>query len=129
MKRIAITVIAALMFIAGPAASEPVVGFTVDNGPACAVNDLSTESMALITRWFNLNRKMQEPGPQGSLTDEEFAEGQELVLSGTCGLLKGGIPVHIVLSDGTLNLGKFPNGELMGFPAESFQRIPVGGGI
>jgi len=125
MKRIAITVIAALMFIAGPAASEPVVGVTVHDGLACVVSDLSTESMALITRWFVLDKKMKELGP-GGLTAEEYAEGSALVTSGKCGWLYGEVPVTIILSDGTINLGRFEDGQVMGFPAESFRRIPVG---
>ena len=123
MKRMAIVVIAALMLLAAPASSEPVKGITVNKGPACEVSDLSTESMALISRWAMLSRKLLEPGPQGTLTDAELLEGQAIEQSGRCGNLKGDVPIVIVLSDGALNLGMFPDGQLLGLPAESFQRI------
>ena len=102
--------------IAGPAASEVVKGHTIAFGPACHVSDLSTESMALISRWWLLNKKAKD----GTLTTEEYVEGQVL-FQGQCGLLLGNIPVVIVLLDGTINLARFPDGTLMGFTSDSFR--------
>lgn len=122
MNRI-ISIVATLLLvgcssiIAGPAASEVVKGYTIAYGPACDISDLSTESMALITRWWLLNEK----GKDKTLTSEEYNEGEALFESGQCGLLLGDIPVVIVLLDGTIYLGRFPDGSLMGFTSDSFR--------
>jgi hypothetical protein len=117
-----LAIAAVLIFLAMPAATEPVRGVTVDNATGCFVSDLSTESMALISRWYTLNQKMNEPGPQGTLTDEEFAEGRAIIANGQCGLLRGGVPVTIVLLDGTIYLAKFPDGALIGITSDGFVR-------
>ncbi len=119
MKRIAIAIItAALMMgcITGSASSEPVVGFTIDDSPACDVDDLSPESMALITRWYNLCAKAKA----GTITYEERVEGYEL--SSQCGYLRGDIPVTIILLDGTILLARMPDGSTMGLTSDGFRR-------
>lgn len=120
MNRIAIAIItAALMIgcITGSVSSESIVGLTIDNSPACAVDALSTESMALITRWYNLCAKAKA----GTLTDEERAEGRELYHS-NCGYIRGGIPVTIILLDGTILLARMPDGSTIGLTSDGFRR-------
>lgn len=103
--------------IAGPASGGEVKGYTIDNGLACEVDDLSTESMDLITKWWVLNQKAKAD----TLTPEELVEGILLFQSGKCVFLRGDVPVVIVLLDGTIYLGRFPDGSLMGFTDGAFR--------
>lgn len=96
--------------------AEVITGYTVEMGPACVVSDLSTESMDLISLWWSLNKKRAD----GTITDEEYAQGSVIEQSGKCGLLLGGTPVTIALSDGTIYLLRFPDGVLMGVTSDSF---------
>ena len=119
MKRIAIAIVAAALMmgcIAGSASSEPIVGFVIEDSPACEVNDLSPESMAVITQWYNLCAK----AAAGTITDEERVEGYEL--SGQCGYLNDDIPVWIILTDGTILLARMPDGSTMGLTSDGFRR-------
>ncbi len=97
-----------LMGCATPSGGEVITGFTVNMGQACWVDDLSTESMDLLTLWWSLNKKKDD----GTITEEEYNHGFSLEQSGLCGRLVGGIPVTIVLSDGTIYLLQFPDGSL-----------------
>ncbi|KKM22354.1 hypothetical protein LCGC14_1626220 [marine sediment metagenome] len=120
MKRIAIAIIAAALMmgcIVGSASSEPVVGFVIEDSPACDVDDLSPESMALITRWYNLCAKAEA----GTITDEERAEGSSESYA-ECGYLNGDIPVTIILLDGTILLARMPDGSTMGLTSDGFRR-------
>ncbi len=105
-----------LMGCATPSPADVITGFTVDEGPACGVEDLSTESMDLITLWWSLNEKRKAE----TLTPEEYGQGAVLFQSGQCGLLRGDVPVTIVLSDGTIYLIQFEDGALLGIPDSSF---------
>ncbi len=118
MNKIGMAIIAALLLtgcssVAGPAVGATVQGYTVHESPACVVRDLSIESKALITRWWRLNQIEKD-----ELTLEEYVEGSALHQSGKCGLLRGDIPVVIVLIDGTIVLGRMPDGSLHGFASD-----------
>lgn len=125
MKNRIVGIIATLLMltgcssIAGPALADIVQGYTIEDGPACFVNDLSPESVALITKWFNLSLKARND--INSLTPEDIAAGSDLVDSGQCGYLIGDTPVVIVLLDGTISLARFPDGTLMGFADDAFR--------
>jgi hypothetical protein len=122
MKKIGIVIAAALfMGCATPSPAEVITGFTVDMGAACWVDDLSTENMALVTLWWSLNKKHAD----GTLTQEEYDQGSALEMSGKCGLLRGGTPVTVVLSDGTIMLLEFPDGMLAGVTDGAFTETPL----
>jgi hypothetical protein len=120
-RAIAIIAIALLMGCATPTTAEVITGFTVENGPACGVDNLSTESMDLITLWWTLNQKLLA----GTLTEEERVQGSVLEQT-SCGHLRGGTPVTIVLSDGTIYLLRFPDGMLLGTTSDSFTEVRPG---
>jgi hypothetical protein len=122
MKNRIVTVIATIMLMgcATPTDAEVITGFTVHGAPACGVSDLSTESMDLVTLWWSLNKKRED----GTITPEEYAQGAELFRSGQCGLLQGGIPVTIVLSDGTIYLLQYRDGDLQGVTDGAFTETP-----
>jgi hypothetical protein len=116
-----------LMGCATTTDAEVITGFTVDMAPACEVSDLSTESMDLITLWWDLNRKRIA----GTLTDEEMVQGAALEQT-RCGRLRGGTPVTIALSDGTIYLLRMPDGMLLGVVDSGFTEtapdlVPVTG--
>ncbi len=120
MSRIVATVaIALLMGCATPTTAGVITGFTVDNGAACDADNLSTESMDLITLWWSLNQKLKA----GTLTGEERIQGSILQVT-SCGLLSGGTPVTVVLSDGTIYLLRFPDGMLMAVTDGAFTEEP-----
>ncbi len=127
MNKIGIAIIAALLLagcsgiVASPATGKAIKGYTVKDAPVCLVTDLSTESKALITRWWLLNKK----GDDGTLTPEEYAEGLEIYNSRKCGLIKDNIPVVIVLLDGTISLAQMPDGSLLGFTSGAFVEAEV----
>jgi hypothetical protein len=123
MNRIGV-LIATIMLIgcAGTINADVITGYTTDNAPACTVADLSTENMDLITEWWRVNKLRAED----ALTDEDFAIGQAIYLTGQCGLLRGGIPATIVLSDGTIYLLELPDGSLAGVVDSGFtETAPV----
>lgn len=96
--------------------AEVITGFTVNNAPVCVVDDLSTENRDLISEWARVNRLRVA----NTITDEDYAIGQAIYLSGQCGLLRGGVPVTIVLSDGTIYMLQFPDGALGGVVDSGF---------
>ncbi len=99
-----------LMGCATPGTAGVITGYTVNKAPACWVDNLSVESMDLITLWWRLNMKARA----GTLTDEEFDIGSELWDSEKCGLMLGGVPVTIALLDGTIYLLRMPDDSLLG---------------
>jgi hypothetical protein len=117
MKRISVGIGASFVFACALVLMIPSIsiaamtGVTIDNGPACHVSDLSPESMDLITLWWKLNKARDA----GTLTPEEAAQGGMISRSGKCGMMIGGTPVKIVLTDGTMYLGEWPDGTLFGF--------------
>ena len=124
MKSRIVVVIAAvlLMGCATPGTADVITGYTVLEGAACGVQDLSTESMDLITLWWSLNEKRKTE----TITPEEYVHGAILYRSGQCGLLQGGISVTIVLSDGTIYLIQFEDGALLGITDSAFtETAPV----
>ncbi len=120
MSRIAMIITAALMMgcVTGSASSDPVVGFTILDSPACAIDDLSTESMALVSRWYGLSVKAEA----GTITDEERAEVEGTELYVKCGYLHGDVPVTIILLDGTILLARTPDGSTLGLTSDGFRR-------
>ena len=116
-KKIGVVIAAILLMgCATPGTADVITGYTVDDAPACEVDNLSTESMDLISLWWLLNKKLAD----GTITDEEYAQGLEIYGLGQCGLLRGGVPVTIVLLDGTIYLLRFPDGSLRGVVDSGF---------
>ena len=78
-NRIVVVIAAALLMgCATPGTAEVITGYTVQEGAACGVEDLSTESMDLITLWWRLNEKRKSE----TLTPEEYVQGSVLYQSG-----------------------------------------------
>jgi hypothetical protein len=115
MNKIAIAIITAVLLIGCVASSgadiSPITGITIDNSLACRVSDLSEGSKDRIILWWTLNRKNKD----GTLTQEEAALGSMLEMTGQCHRMIGGVPVTLVQTDGTMYLGKWPDGTLFGF--------------
>jgi hypothetical protein len=102
------------LFLAAPAGAV-MTGTTVHGTHACVAADLSTDSKSLLNRWIELDNKMES----GTLTEEEFAEGQALYLT-ECGFLLGDFSVTVVLIDGIYYLIEASDGSQVIINADGF---------
>jgi len=98
---------------------------------ACFADDLTTETKATLNRWRELNRKRAE----GTITEEELAEGSKLAvhqhfnpetfemeLHGQCGVLPDGVPVTVKLLDGLDYFVQTEDGQTFVVKGDTFTR-------
>jgi len=107
------------LILAAPASAEVITGTIVDNTPACVALGFDTYTKTLLNRWIELRTKLDAGLP---LTDPETTEGATLEYTDTCGLLKGGIPVTLLLLDGGDYWVQFSDGYKVILKSEGFVR-------
>jgi len=107
------------LVLAAPSSAEVITGTIVDDTPACVALGFDTYTKTLLNRWIELTNK-QDAGAE--LTDEETTEGATLEYTTTCGRLKGGIPVTVLLFDGGDYWVQFSDGYRAILKSEGFVR-------